>query len=519
MGTVRAVTLDLLRRLGMCRIFGNPGSTELTFFRDFPADFAYVLGLQESVVVGMADGYAQATHNAALVNLHSAVGVGHAMGNIFTAFRNRTPLVITAGQQSRSLLPLEPFLFSSQPTELPRPYVKWAVEPARAQDVPRAIERAYHVAMTPPRGPVFVSIPIDDWDAPCEPLAPRAVAAVQRADSVALAGLAAALGRSRKPVFVVGAAVDRDGAWDAITRLAEMHGALVWASPLIGRCGFPEDHPLFAGFLPAFREQIHQRLVGHDLLLAAGAQLFTYHAEGSGPYVPDGLAVYQITEDPDWAASAVTGQAIVGAVGAALRELAALPRPTPPTTPQGRARVPRLEATDPITDGLLLRTLAELRAPDSIIVEEAPSTREPMHDHLPILRPETFYTCSSGGLGHALPAAVGIALARPGSRVIALLGDGSAMYSIQALWNAAQLQLPLTVIIVNNGRYQALRHFAQRFGLVDPVGVRLPGIDFVQLAQGQGCQAMRVTRAAELHGVLRDALSAAAPTLVDVQVS
>src|SRR5687767_7041601 len=271
MGTVRAVTLDLLRRLGMRRVFGNPGSTELTFFRDFPADFTYVLGLQEAVVVGMADGYAQASHNAALVNLHSAVGVGHAMGNIFTAFRNRTPLVITAGQQSRSLLPLEPFLFSSQPTELPRPYVKWAVEPARAQDVPRAIERAYHVAMTPPRGPVFVSIPIDDWDAPSEPLVPRAVAAVQRVDSVALAGLAAALGRSRRPVFVVGAAVDRDGAWDAIVRLAEMHGALVWASPLIGRCGFPEDHPLFAGFLPAFREQIHQRLAGHDLLLAAGA--------------------------------------------------------------------------------------------------------------------------------------------------------------------------------------------------------------------------------------------------------
>jgi benzoylformate decarboxylase len=519
MGTVRAVTLDLLRRLGMRRIFGNPGSTELTFFRDFPADFEYVLGLQEAVVVGMADGYAQATHNAALVNLHSAVGVGHAMGNIFTAFRNRTPLVITAGQQSRSLLPLEPFLFSSQATELPRPYVKWAVEPARAEDVPRAIERAYHVAMTPPCGPVFVSVPIDDWDAPCEPLAPRAVAPVQRADPAALAGLAAALGRSGRPVFVVGAAIDRDRAWDAVVRLAEMHGALVWASPLIGRCGFPEDHPLFAGFLPAFREQILQRLAGHDLLLALGAQLFTYHAEGTGPYVPEDLAVYQVSEDPDWAASAVAGQSIVGSVGAALQALVAVQRGAAPAAQHGRVRAPRLPLADPLTDSLLLQTLAELRAPDSIVVEEAPSTREPMHDYLPILRPETFYTCSSGGLGHALPAAVGIALARPGQRVIALLGDGSAMYAIQALWNAAQLKLPLTVIIVNNGGYAALKFFSRRFGIAAPVGTSLPGIDFSQLARAQGCEAVRVTRAADLHAALRQALDAPGPMLVDVQVS
>ena len=441
------------------------------------------------------------------------------MGNLFTAYRNRTPLVVTAGQQSRSLLPLEPFLFSSRATELPQPYVKWAVEPARAQDVPRAIERAYHIAMTPPRGPAFVSIPIDDWDQPCEPLTPRSVAPVQRADGAALQRVAAALRRSARPVFVVGAAIDRDRAWADVVRLAEMHGALVWASPLIGRCGFPEDHPLFAGFLPAFREQIRARLQGHDMALVIGAQVFTYHAEGEGDYVPDGLAVFQITEDADWAASAVTGESIVGAVGPALAELARLPRDGAPAVQRGRERAPTLPLADPVSDSLLLQVLAELRAPDSIIVEEAPSTREPMHDYLPILRPETFYTCSSGGLGHALPAAVGIALARRGSRVIALLGDGSAMYSIQALWNAAQFALPLTVIIVNNGRYEALQSFSRRFGVADPVGTGLPGIDFVRLAQGQGCEAMRVTRAAELRDVLGAALTATRPTLVDVRVA
>ncbi len=229
---VRDVTFSLLRQFGINRIFGNPGSTELPMFRDFPADFQYVLGLQESVVVGMADGYAQATHNAALVNLHSAAGVGHAMGNIFTAYRNRTPLVITAGQQSRSLLQMEPFLLSTQATELPKPYVKWSAEPARPEDVPAAIARAYHLAMLPPCGPTFVSIPVDDWDAEAEELPVRTVSRRLRVAGESIAALAAALQRSRRPVFVVGAAVDREGAWDALVRLAELHGALVWVSPL-----------------------------------------------------------------------------------------------------------------------------------------------------------------------------------------------------------------------------------------------------------------------------------------------
>src|ERR1700738_4351939 len=172
---VRAAVFQLLRDFGLTTVFGNPGSTELPLFRDFPADFRYVLGLQESLALGMADGYAQATRRAALVNLHSAVGVGHAMGGIFTAYKNQTPLVITAGQQARSILPFEPFLFSAHATELPKPYVKWSCEPARAEDVPLAIARAYYTAMMPPRGPVLVSVPADDWAKPCDPVAARVV--------------------------------------------------------------------------------------------------------------------------------------------------------------------------------------------------------------------------------------------------------------------------------------------------------------------------------------------------------
>lgn len=519
MATVREVTFGLLREFGIRRIFGNPGSTELTLFRDFPADFSYVLGLQESVAVGMADGYAQATHNAALVNLHSAVGVGHAMGNIFTAYRNRTPLVITAGQQSRSLLQMEPFLFATQATELPRPYVKWSCEPARAEDVPAAIARAYYLAMQPPCGPTFVSIPIDDWDAQAEPLQARPVSRRIAPAPESIARLAKLLAGSQKPVFVVGAAADRDGAWQDLVRLAEMHGALVWASPLIGRCSFPEDHRLFAGHLPAFREEICARLAGHDLLIAIGAPVFTYHAEGKGPYVPPGLNVFQLSEDPEWTASALAGESILGSVSAGIAALLQVGRSTAPGAQQGRAATPRLAVADPLTDALLLQTLADLRSADSIIVEEAPSTRTPMQKHLPILRSETFYTCSSGGLGHSMPAAVGIALAKPDRKVIALIGDGSAMYSIQALWSAAQLKLPITFVIVNNRRYEALHHFSKRFGLSKPVGTDLPGIDFVQLAQAQGCEGVRVTRAAELEPTLRAALAAPRPTLVEVVVA
>lgn len=517
--TVRDETFRLLREFGIDTVFGNPGSTELLMFRNFPQDFRYVLGLQESIVIGMADGYAQATHNAAFVNLHSAVGVGHAMGNLFTAFRNRTPLVVTAGQQSRSLLMMEPFLYASQATELPRPYVKWACEPACAQDVPAAIARAYYMAMQPPCGPTFVSVPIDDWDAPARVVDARRVSRRVEGAHADLAEIGAALAASRKPVFIVGGAVDRDGAWDDVVALAERHGALVWVSPLIGRCSFPEDHPLFAGHLPAFREEIARRLQGHDVLVALGAPVFTYHAEGSGPYVPTGLAVFQVTDDPDMAAAALAGQSVLASVGPSVRQLLAMPRQGAPAAQKGRAPLADLEPANPIVPAFLMQTLARVRPTQSILVEEAPSSRGDMQARLPIRHSESFYTCSSGGLGHGLPAAVGVALARPDRKVIALLGDGSAMYSIQGLWSAAQLDLPICFVIVNNRRYEALQHFAQRFDLQEALGTNLGGLDFVQLAEAQGCRGMRVADAAQLESVLHQALQVPGPVLVEVQVA
>ena len=520
--TVHDAVLDLLRDFRMTSVFGNPGSTELPLFRSFPDDFRYVLGLQEAVVVGMADGYAQATRNAAFVNLHSAAGVGNAMGNIFTAYKNRTPLVITAGQQARSILPYEPFLFSAQATELPKPYVKWSCEPARAEDVPLAIARAYYTAMLPPRGPVLVSIPSDDWAKPCEAVAARLVSTEIRPEPQVLDAIGKALDASLRPAFVVGAAVDRDGAWNDVVRLAERHHAAVWVAPMSGRCSFPEDHALFAGFLPPMREKIVSLLAGHDVIFALGAAAFTYHVEGAGPHLPAGAQLVQLIDDPNMAAWTPQGTSAVGSIRLGVLDLLAREPPRPREPPPPRRASPRVELSTPMSADFVMQTLSEIRDPASIVVEEAPSSRRAMQSYLPILRSETFYTMCSGGLGYAMPAAVGVALGKPDAKVIGLIGDGSSMYSIQALWSAAQLALPITFIVLKNRRYAALQEFAPTFGF-DPgerlAGTELPDIDFVALARGQGCGGVNVSRAQDLRGTLIDALKAPVPTLVEVDIA
>src|SRR6201996_3169215 len=275
--TVKHATLDLLRAFGIKKVFGNPGSTELPFLSDWPDNIDYVLGLQEASVIGMAGGYAQATRNAGFVNLHSAAGVGHALGNVFTAYRNQTPLVITAGQQARSILPLQPFLFAERASEFPRPYVKFAVEPARAEDVPAAIARTYYTAMQPPCGPTFVSIPIDDWAHACAPIEARKVSREIGPEADAIKALVAALGSAKHPALVVGPGVDRAGAVDLMVRLAEKTRAAVWVSPFSARCSFPETHPQFMGFLHASPEQLSAALRAHDLVVVIGAPVFTFH--------------------------------------------------------------------------------------------------------------------------------------------------------------------------------------------------------------------------------------------------
>lgn len=518
MTTVRQITIDVLRKLGMTHVFGNPGSTELPMFRDFPEDFRYVLGLQESVALAIADGFAQATRNAALVNLHSSAGTGHALGNLFTAYKNQTPLVVTAGQQARSILPFEPFLFAERACEFPRPFVKWACEPARAADVPRAILRGYRIAMTPPYGPVFISVPVDDWDQPCDRLDFGSFAASNPGDPAELAELAQELSAARSPALVLGAGCARQQAWDAVVQLAQAQGMAVYVAPFASRNVFPEDHRLFQGFLPASRERIVESLADHDLVVAVGGPLNLYHTEGNGPHLPKDTKVWLITDDPGLLSFAPGDRAILADPRHAVETLGRLASP-----PSARAEVKRRDARrapDAPNGGFgedhVMEAIARLRPKGSVIVEEAPSSRPAMQRGLPMLDPDSFYTTAGGGLGFGLPAAVGIALARRQDKVIALLGDGSAMYAIQGLFSAAKLGVAVSFLIVNNRAYAALRQFGGHFGLEKVEGSDLEGLDFCAIAQGHGVEARRATSLEELEATLQWSFDAPKPTLVEM---
>src|SRR6266705_1180258 len=516
--TVKDATFGLLRAFGIKKVFGNPGSTELPFLSDWPDDIDYVLGLQEASAVGMADGYAQATRNAGFVNLHSAAGVGNALGNIYTAHRNQTPLVITAGQQARSILPLQPFLYAERASEFPRPYVKFSVEPARAEDVPAAIARAYYVAMQPPCGPTFVSVPIDDWTHQTQPVEARNISRELGPEPEAMKALATALALSKRPAVVVGPGVDRAQAVDLMVRVAEKTRAAVWVSPFSARCSFPERHPQFAGFLHASPAQLSDALREHDLVVVIGAPVFTFHVEGHAAIFDGAATIFQITDDPTAAAVSPAGTSIIATMKPALTMLIDLLPESKRAMPARRVLPPAPVAADPIPVDFLLHALSAAMPADAALVEEAPSHRPAMQKFMPMRGQDSFYTMASGGLGHSLPAAVGMALGRPGIRTVCLVGDGSAMYSIQALWTAAQRKLPLTVVVINNAGYGAMRSFSQVMQVRNVPGLDLPGIDFVKIAQGLGCDAARVSNASELAPALARGLAHNGVSLIEVVV-
>src|SRR5215207_4287015 len=330
MTSVREATFDMLRERGMTTIFGNPGSTELPMLNQYPDDFRFVLGLQEIVAVGMADGFAQAGGRPAWVNLHTAPGVGHGMGAIFNAQANKAPLVVTAGQQSRSLITLQANLTNRDATRMPHPLVKHSFEPPRPQDVPHALARAAHLAALPPAGPTFVSIPMDDWDAEVDDVAVahatrRTVTGRAPADPAEVARLAQRLAVAQRPALIAGPALDADGAWDAAVALAERCRMAVWATPAPGggRLGFPEDHAAFQGVLPPAVGPAGEVLAAYDLVLVAGCSVFPYYPDIPGPPLKEGTELVAITSDPDEATRAPMGDAIVADAGLTLEALVA----------------------------------------------------------------------------------------------------------------------------------------------------------------------------------------------------
>jgi benzoylformate decarboxylase len=527
MPNVREVTFDLFRAHGMTTIFGNPGSTELPMLRDFPDDFSYVLGLQELVVVGMADGFAQASGRTTHVNLHTAPGVGNAVGGIYNAQANKSPLLITAGQQVRPQITMEANLTNRDAVFGPQPYVKWAHEPPRAQDVPHALARAIHLASLPPRGPAFVSIPMDDWNAEADQdlsrsALARAVSGRALPDPVALEDVAQLLQEASNPVLIAGPDIDASGGWDAAVALAEKQRLPVWATPAPGggRLGFPEDHANFVGILPPAIGPASETLKGHDLVLVLGSSVFPYYPYIPGALLPEGTSLVQITSDPGEAARAPMGRAIVGDVALALERLLELLGPSERTAPQPRPLPGQPAEADPLSGSAAMAALADVWPEDGIAVVETPSSTVALRNRLRLSRPGSYYFSASGGLGFGIAAAVGVQLAQPQRPVVCVLGEGSAQYGITALWTAAAYRVPVTFLVLRNEEYMILKWFAEFEQAAGLPGLDLPGLDVASVAEAYGVPSQEVSTREELAEALRAAIAVQeGPRLVQVPVA
>jgi len=526
MPTVREASFDLFRNREMTTMFGNPGSTELPMLADFPADFRYVLGLQEAVVVGMADGYAQASGGTTIANLHTAPGVGNAMGAIFNAQANHSPLLVTAGQQVRAQITLQANLTNRDAIRMPHPLVKWAYEPARAEDVPLALARGAHLASLPPRGPVFVSLPMDDWYAEVDGAdaghaIARTVSGRATADPEAVRALAERLDSASSPVFVAGPDIDASGGWDAAVALAERQRLPVWATPATGgaRIGFPESHPNFRGVLPPAIGPVAQTLEDHDLIVVAGSSVFPYYPYIPGPLLPDGAKLVAITSDPDEAARAPMGDAIVADVKLTLEALVEAVPESPRPVPQPNQGPGEIPAAEPLDSSTVHSALAEVFPEDGIVVLESPASTLALRNQLRISRPGSYYFSSGGGLGFGLAASVGVQLAQPDRPVVCVLGEGSAQYAVTAFWTAAAYEVPVTFLVMRNDEYAILKWFAEVESVQGAPGLDLPALEVAAVAEGYGVKSHRAKERDEVRDALAKALDSSRPELIEVPVA
>ncbi len=529
MSTVREATYELFRAHGMTTMFGNPGSTELPMLADFPDDFRYVLGLQEAVAVGMADGFAQASGTVGHVNLHTAPGVGNGMGAIFNAQANHTPLLVTAGQQVRAHMTMQANLTNRDATRMPHPLVKWSFEPARAADVPAALGRAIHTTSLPPKGPAFVSIPMDDWTAEADPDG-SAHAVARRADGRSAPGpdviarLAERLAGASNPVLVAGPDIEASGGWDDAVALAERQRLPVWSIPATGggRLGFPEGHANFRGVLPPAIGPLAETLAGHDLILVVGASAFAYYPYLPGALLPEGASLVLVTSDPDEAARAPMGEAILADPGLTLAALLQAAPEADRDAPEARPEPgdpQQFEGVEAMTGTEAMAALGAAFPDDGIVVLEAPSSTLALRNRLRISRPGSYYFGAGGGLGFGLSAAVGVQLAQPDRPVVCVVGEGSAQYAITAFWSAAAYDVPVTFLVLRNSEYAILKWFALAEGVEDAPGLDLPALDTAATAESYGVPARRVEGAEELRAALGEEIGSGKPGLVEVGVA
>jgi benzoylformate decarboxylase len=428
---------------------------------------------------------------------------------------------MTAGQQTRAMIGVEALLTNLDATQLPRPLVKWSQEPSIAQDVPPAMSRALHMAALPPSGPVYLSVPYDDWAAEVDPqsrgILDRQVRAVGSLDAATLSRLVKRLNAAKNAVLVLGPEVDACRANSHAVRLAEKLRAPVWAAPSAPRCPFPTTNPWFKGLLPASIKGLSAALEGHDLIVVFGAPVFRYHQYHPGSYLPDGAQLVAITTDPQEAARAPVGDAIVGDINTTLQALADHVRQVDRPSPAPKARpAPAVIGAGPLSPEAVFDILDATVPSDAIYLNESTSTTNVLWQRLRMQEPGSYYFAAAGGLGFAMPAALGVQLAEPSRRVIAIVGDGSANYSIATLWTAARYKIPVVFLILKNGAYGALRWFAEVLKVDGVPGLDVPGIDFLAIAKGYGVQGVRAATSDELKRALSEALASQSPTLIEV---
>jgi len=541
--TGRSAFLQLLLDEGVSHMFGNPGTTELPIMEvmpDFPR-LKYVLGLYESVVVGMADGYARASNRLAACNVHVAPGLGNAMGALYNAKFSGSPLILTAGQQEQGHGLLEPLLYAPL-VPVAQPFVKWAVEVTRAADLPLIVRRAAKVALTPPTGPVFISLPGDvlEQDVELEPAQPTRVDARNRPSDEALARLARKMIEARNPVILAGHELSIHDAFAEAAELAELLGAGVYQQTIPYAAQFPSEHRAYLGALTRNQKLVREALAPFDLAICLGADLLRMSVYSPVDPLPEGMPVVHISER-DWelGKNHPTEFALQANVKETLRALLPLLRAARPAAAEQRlaalaprnwsaqrekARLAALEAAEekPIDPRYLMLRIAETLPKDAVVVEEALTSANSLPALLALRDPKSYYGLASGGLGFALPGAIGVSLALPGRPVVAVVGDGSALYGIQALWTAAHEKLPVTYVITNNRSYRILkerlismRHSDKFIGM----DIREPSIDYCALAQSMGVSAQRVVEPQDFAPALREAVASGGPRLIEVMVA
>jgi benzoylformate decarboxylase len=532
--TVWHAFYNLLRSYDMRTMFGNPGSTEQPMLKNFPSDFEYILGLQEASVVAMADGFSQATRKPVVVSLHTSAGTGNGMGNIMTAFLNKSPLILIAGQQTREMLFGEPMLANREAETMPKPWVKWSYQPVRPQDVPAALIKAIAIATMPPAGPVYLSIPLDDWDVKFTSLpVPRVVSTRVAPDPEQLLSFASRIAKAENFALILGQEVDRSLGWEAAVKFAELLRAPVFQAPLAERAVFPERHVLYKGPLPIARGPLSNALSGYDLVLVVGAEVWRYYPYVPGPVVPPGLELLHITNDPHDAATALVGDSLLSDARLALEGLyqvlhSTLDQPSSELNPSElsseKASAHLIEKTEASLMTALdaWSAIAQLRPQNALLVQESPSNGGDLVQVWPAERPESYFTFASGGLGWNAPAAVGIALAQKQNNTsrptVLAIGDGSLHYSVQSIYTAVQHKVKLIYLVPRNEEYAILKEFAVLEETPNVPGLDLPGLNAQAIAKSYGCPSFYATNAAELQMYFKEALEVNGPVLIEFPI-